>query len=102
MDAFELKDRLAEKLGEQESRELLSFITSQGGSEQAERITRMEDKMDKINDKIEKQENRLTRVETKIDGVIDRLGRQQTSSRRLIGIGLTAVGLLVGILVKVL
>lgn len=95
MDAFELKDRLAEKLGEEESRELLSYISSRGGGDYTERITRIEDKIDK-------QGERLTRVETKVDGITGRLDRQQASFRWLIGIGLTAIGLLVGILVKIL
>jgi hypothetical protein len=93
MDAFELKDRLAEKLGEAESRELLSYINSRG--EYAERVARMEDKIDK-------QTERLTRVETKAEGITNRLDRQQTSFLWLIGISLTAVGLLVGILIKIL
>ena len=81
MDAFQLKDRLAEKLGEEASRELLSYIASHGGGELAER---------------------LARIETKVDGNTERMNLQLRLLQWVIGIGLTAIGLLVGILFKVL
>lgn len=95
MNAFELKDRLAEKLGEEESRELLSYISEHGGGKQAEQLARVEATLQALKEHLE-------RLDPRIDDVYKTQARMY---QWLIGIGLTvfSIGIAVaGLLIKLL
>ena len=92
MDAFQLKDKLATVLGEEESRELLAFITQQGGGDQKERSARMEAVQEEI----------LKRLD-RMEGSIQDLYKMQIRLyQALVAIGLSVVGITITILVKIL
>lgn len=98
MDAFDLKDRLAEKLGEAESRDLLSFISQHGGGEQAERLVRVETKVDHLAAGQKDLEESVKKVNER---TVDIYKKQVVSLRWLIGLGLSLISLAIGILIKV-
>jgi hypothetical protein len=98
MDAFELKDRLAEKLGEAESRDLLSFISQHGGGEQAERLVRVETKIDHLATRQKDLEEGLKKTNER---TVDIYKKQVVGLRWLISLGLSLIGLAIGILIKV-
>ena len=93
MTTYELRDKLTPLMGEEVSRELLSFIEERSGKSQSDRRA-----AEKAEERTESIDKRLDRIEKRMDDLFTLYVRL---IQWMVGIGIGAVGLTVT-LVKLL